>query len=262
MFIVRPAGSVIVRPAGVSSSGGAGDVGVRRAAVSVVRRRSADRRVRCVRFRRTDALGRRVVDRSVVDPVHLVDDAATRLWRRARRSGGGTTRRCRSSGPSDMSPPRRSPATRPRWPRRPRALSRSSPPARRSSTPPATPSNPCPTRPRRPTPRASRSAPRPSRRRSRTAPRSNASGRWGAEATTTTELAPSSMRPVRCSSTRRPTVGQRTLTSSTIDCIRGTTCSSYASYVRYSTPSRPSAWSRTVPLNNTTAPQSGRTAHS
>src|SRR5687767_3972895 len=32
--------------------------------------------------------------------------------------------------------------------------------------------------------------------------------------------------------------------------------------MRCSTPSRPSAWSRTVPLNNTTAPQSGRTAHS
>ena len=39
-------------------------------------------------------------------------------------------------------------------------------------------------------------------------------------------------------------------------CSRGTTCSSYASYSSCSTPGRSGAWSRAVPLNTTTAPQS------
>src|SRR4051812_10642538 len=67
---------------------------------------------------------------------------------------------------------------------------------------------------------------------------------------------------MRCSSTIRPVVGQRVRISSAMAPRRGSTCSAYASYSSDETPGRPSAWSRTVPLKSTTAPQSGRTAHS
>src|SRR5215471_3402454 len=91
---------------------------------------------------------------------------------------------------------------------------------------------------------------------------SNASPRWGAEATATTALSPTASTPTRWSRTMRPTVGHRTRASSATWAMRGTTWLSYASYSRRLTPGRPSAWSRAVPENRTRPPQSGRTAHS
>src|SRR5690606_36245444 len=88
----------------------------------------------------------------------------------------------------------------------------------------------------------------------------NASSRWGAETTTTTAHSPTARTPVRCSSAIRPTSGQRARASSAMAASRGTTWDSYASYSRRATPGRPGAWSRAVPENRTTAPQSRRTA--
>src|SRR5918995_6270209 len=88
----------------------------------------------------------------------------------------------------------------------------------------------------------------------------NASSRWGAVATTTTALSPTSSTPTRCSSARRPRTGHRARASSATACSRGTTWLSYASYSNFSTPGRPAALSRAVPENRTRPPQSGRTA--
>src|SRR5436309_1534846 len=90
---------------------------------------------------------------------------------------------------------------------------------------------------------------------------SNASERWGADTATTTEHSATSSSPIRCSSATRPISGTRARPLAAMAARRGTTCSSYASYSRPVTPARPSAWSRTVPANTTTAPQSARTAH-
>ncbi len=54
----------------------------------------------------------------------------------------------------------------------------------------------------------------------------NASGRCGAEATTTTELSPTGTTPTRWSNTIRPKAGHRLRISSAINVSRGTTCSS------------------------------------
>src|SRR5438067_604885 len=55
---------------------------------------------------------------------------------------------------------------------------------------------------------------------------SKASDRWGAEATTTTDVSPTSRGPVRWSRARRPTTGQRRRASVAIAPRRGTTSSS------------------------------------
>ena len=68
-----------------------------------------------------------------------------------------------------------------------------------------------------------------------------ASGRCGAEATTTTELSPTGTTPIRWINTTRPNVGHRFRISVAIAANRGTTCSSYASYSSNSTSSRPGA---------------------
>ena len=54
----------------------------------------------------------------------------------------------------------------------------------------------------------------------------------------------------------------RVRASEAIAAKRSPSASSYASYTSSSTPSRPSAWSRTVPENTTTAPHPGRMAQS
>ena len=108
--------------------------------------------------------------------------------------------------------------------------------------------------------RASRSAPTPSARRSRTGrPRTPrpVRRRHDGDHRRLLELHP----PIRCSSTTRPVSGQRRRSSAAIVANRGT-----PGLVRLVgeliDAVRPSAWSRTVPLNSTTAPQSGRSAHS
>ena len=92
---------------------------------------------------------------------------------------------------------------------------------------------------------------------------SNASPRWGADAATTTEVSPIASGPVRCSRASRPVDGPAApgLVS---DLPRaGARPAPHRPRIRAAdTASRPSAWSRAVPENTTTAPQSGRTAQS
>src|SRR5687767_10660017 len=90
---------------------------------------------------------------------------------------------------------------------------------------------------------------------------SKASSRCGALTPTTTEASPTANAPVRCSSATRPSVGHRRKASSANAANRASASSAYASYSNAVTPARPSAWSRTVPANTITAPQSDCTTH-
>src|SRR5438105_3774292 len=53
-----------------------------------------------------------------------------------------------------------------------------------------------------------------------------ASGRWGADATTTTDVSPTSRQPTRCRSATRPSTGHRQRASAAMAARRGTTSSS------------------------------------
>src|SRR3954463_10660495 len=69
---------------------------------------------------------------------------------------------------------------------------------------------------------------------------SNASPRWGALTATTTATSVSDSAPVRCSSAIRPRPSHRRRASTAISYIRGSACSTYASYSSRVTPDRPS----------------------
>ncbi len=58
---------------------------------------------------------------------------------------------------------------------------------------------------------------------------SNASARWGAEATITTEVSPTARDPSRCRITSRPREGERRRASAAMAARRGSTSSSKAS---------------------------------
>src|SRR6266511_2609926 len=90
---------------------------------------------------------------------------------------------------------------------------------------------------------------------------SNASSRWGADATTTTEGSDRATSPTRCRRARRTTSGQRRRASPATSASRRCASASYASYVSRLTPARSSEWSRTTPVKHTTAPHEGVVAH-
>ena len=96
--------------------------------------------------------------------------------------------------------------------------------------------------------------------RCRTGPPANASSRCGAETTAITADSPTGTTPVRWISATRRTVVQRMPHFGGDGRKPGHDLLVVGLILEYSTPSRPGEWSRAVPENSTTAPQSGRTA--